>query len=185
MRLQYYGTSLDPEQIQHIESLGYNPSQPHVFFGRTLDHGVRGFITPTSHHITLLATDSEIEKNDMQKVHMLSFKEDAWSICDLRFTSSDNVLISSISSANSNLENGIVTDLPSLSHLAMALCGRGGEDTLQCPKHDRIQCDFAPTQWCTNATTFTALDSNGKVCEVAATPQLCFYTSIKLSRLLI
>jgi hypothetical protein len=64
-----------------------------------------------------------------------------------------------------DLDGGYVVDVPSLGEFEKCLeTGSFGFDQkAKMPLNHCERMEFAPSQWCTNAATFTALDQENKV----------------------
>jgi hypothetical protein len=148
--LTYHGTSLTPAQISSltccsaIES-ALNRSTPVSFFGSTTHDGLRGYILSSPSHIVLFSTDLEIETGSAAIEHFCAY-DDA-RIGDVEMDSAGGVYVCT---------NGGITYFDTIHKLRdLALAAAAAPDQ---------NCDtFSPKQICTNATTATALGSDGKV----------------------
>ena len=169
--LEYLGNSLNAEQVKHVRAIAYTADLK--FFGRDLSDGVMGYISPSKYEITFFATPKDT-KSGIEPIRTYSFRDEFWDILDIHFTSSNRVLMSSKTRACVDLAGGYVVDMPSLEELEKCLLSRSFDPS---DKHKEIKlplnhCErlaFAPSQWCTNAATFTALDKEGKVCTLFRT----------------
>lgn len=123
-----------------------------------------GFISPSTYEITFYRSEVAIKKGE-DPVKTYSFRADTWDVLDIRFTAGDGVLISSKTRACVSLAGGYVVDMPSLARFEECLRSRNRnpDKYIELPLYHCERLAFAPSQWCTNATTFTALNGDGKV----------------------
>lgn len=99
----------------------------------------------------------------------ISYASENWDISDIKFTSMESVLVNTHPRSIRTSQGGIIVDIPSLNHFTSSLLERNEDiDKMQLPLYNSARCKFAPTQWCTNTTTFTALDVAGKVYTYAS-----------------
>ncbi|KAF2689527.1 hypothetical protein K458DRAFT_427670 [Lentithecium fluviatile CBS 122367] len=149
-KLEYLGTSLRPQQATHVRKTGLEPMMR--FFGHQMSHGLMGIISPRAQLITFFHPEKAIW-DGKKPIERHSYKSEAWDILNTQFMGGDGVLISN------SLAGGFAVDMPSVDRFEDS--DLNGHVPL--PLHHRERLGFAPSEWCTNATTFTALDENGKV----------------------
>ncbi|KAJ4297747.1 hypothetical protein N0V90_005642 [Kalmusia sp. IMI 367209] len=153
---RYWGNSLIETQIKAIEELSNAVASRPTFFGRRDNEGVLGYILPDERSITIFHTAEEIEKG-AEPVAKYPFANESFDILDVHFTARESVLVSIKPRASQTLEGGTVIDVPSVKHLEDAL-----RTKTKLPSEPTERLHFAPTQWCTNKATFTAISDDGK-----------------------
>jgi hypothetical protein len=150
--LTYHGTSLTPAQISSLtcsSAIKYalNRSTPISFFGSTTHDGLRGYILSSPSHIVLFGTDLEIENGSAAIEHFCAHDDDARIVEGVEMDSAGGVYVCT---------NGGITYFDTIHKLHDLASAAAAAPDQTCGT-------FSPKQICTNATTATALGSDGKV----------------------
>jgi hypothetical protein len=168
----YKGTSLTSEQKTHIEkcqgiqdALTEHETMTAVqFFGGKMHDGVRGYVLSNSadSEIVIFATSSEEEKGiALVQAYVVSGRQ---KVVGIQMESSGGVLVSVVDEGSSG-EGGI------LRFDSMEELRDGIEALVVSDAAARRIATFAPKQWCTNATTATALGGDGQVYTATRDPR--------------
>jgi hypothetical protein len=134
------------------------------FFGRELDLGVLGMIHPQRDEIIFFSTPSEMRQGAPPS-RLYKLGHEPWRITDICFTSGPSVLVSLTAKGAPGQAGGRIIQMPSLDKFRECLESRDRNvnSSIEMPLYNCVRLHFDPDRWCTNATTFTALDPNGKV----------------------
>lgn len=171
--LAYAGTGLAPSQASHItasEHLRITVNECHVeaqFFGSVMHDGLRGYtISGTKNeedinHIVIFATDVEIEAGvpALQQYSIVS----EYDIDGIEILSAGEVLLHTKFRASGAKQ---ITHVPNLAELRNFL-----EPTSLSSLIGSSHADMHPARWCSNATTGTVLDEEGRVYTSTCDPR--------------
>lgn len=130
------------------------------FFGKQLHNGVQGYLTADPPLISFFRAKG---RDGAFECFPLRHSRE---VLGIRITSADRVLVSTKRTARH--PDGCVFEVPSLQQLVEGLRHRGNNNVHPHSFEDEVRCEFAPVQWCTNATTMTALDRQGRVFTYAS-----------------
>ncbi|KAH4061645.1 hypothetical protein HBH50_218650 [Parastagonospora nodorum] len=151
--VEYRGRGLTSAQAMHIANspiVKEAVSQKEIeieFFGSSMHSGVRGYTTPTS--VIIFSSELEIESGDDE------IQTYPMAIALIRMDSSGGYLVSS--------GDGIV-------YFDGFASFRGYLEAKSTTSSGKL-APFEPREWCTNATTATALDHSGKVHTATRDPR--------------
>ncbi|KAH7399062.1 hypothetical protein DE146DRAFT_521079 [Phaeosphaeria sp. MPI-PUGE-AT-0046c] len=163
--IQYRGAGVAPELQEYIahsvpiqEAVSGHRGTLH-FFGSTLHDGLRGYLIKysdsTDSEISIFSTDLEVEAGTpLVRSYSSKMVQD---MSTVQMDSSGRIMIGLDSPSNEKATQ--IVHFARLNELAAHLdthSAASGPSTIQ-------HAPFIPTQWCTNATTSTALSSSGEV----------------------
>lgn len=163
--VEYTGTSLTGTQTAHVNTSKYLKSAFNVrgmvanFFGSAMHDGVRGYVISCTEAqgnvdlIAIFATDVEIE-NGVREIGHYSM-DNEYEIVDIKVLSRGELLLQTTSRSEGAKH---IFHLQSMTELRAHLESESLSSFLQSPL-----AEIHPLQWCTNASTSTLLDQNGKV----------------------
>ncbi|KAF2635008.1 RCC1/BLIP-II [Massarina eburnea CBS 473.64] len=162
--IAYHGTSLTHKQADHICALRYGTSPPHLtFFGRHLDHGVKGFISSSSQEVVIFHTDQEIKQGrpEVETIPLDTHKHENCKIVDVQLASNGSVLFSTMGEGRPIVSG--MYEFPSFGRFLQYLRPEPEEMTGFGPPQELKLDDWFPLQGATNATAYTALGDTGQV----------------------
>jgi len=166
-RIEYYGDGINQAQIEAIHRLHHHSKETPVFFGRHDTLGLLGYILPLQRSLAIFRTTDNVTESCDDMMFAYSFQDDPFDILGMQFTANEAVFIEI--RARNDTSDGLIVELLSIQHLEAALTERShsralGDPMLPAqPFHYTRRCSFAPKYWCTNASTFAALNANSKV----------------------
>ncbi|PVH97965.1 hypothetical protein DM02DRAFT_730201 [Periconia macrospinosa] len=186
--LVYHGTSLTAAQAEYITRLPYpSPeSEAPIFFGRALDHGVLGFLTPSGKEVTIFNSDAKCRDKNTAAVATVSFQDANFEILDIQFTSGEAAFVSLKLNRGSpdgmrttDLDDNVILQFPTLQNFLEFLKQDPHllEHQMNPHRSDSslpfrvLACPY-PIQLRTNATTLAALTSiSGEVHTFSPDPR--------------
>ncbi|KAI8934628.1 hypothetical protein NX059_008321 [Plenodomus lindquistii] len=169
--VEYTGIDVPPSVADHVHQAKYLRSAFNGegvvvnFFGSTLHDGLRGYVISSLDgkgnidSVVLFATDDELE-NGHKAVHAYSVAGDH-AIMDVKILSGGDILLSTRARADGAER---IIRLESVAELRKYL----DSDSLSQPQ---LLASSVPVQWCTNATTSTALMPDARVYTYTSDPR--------------